>query len=434
MGGTRTGTFSAIDFLTASKFRVFTPMYVGSDLFVLFEAFSFVQDATNANQAAVARHLDQIQADGGAQGNLAELLTNLENSTGSISGTFNALSPEAYDAQTTVVAESGRQITRMLFDRPRECRQGDPDPWAGIRAPLPCHPRSWSPWVAAVGSFRSRDKFLGHPRYDAQIGGLIFGIDARPIGGLDLTFSIGSQRGSVDVAGAESSTITMTDVSGYAAYNYGPLRVQSAVSWGHGFHRDRRVVEYPDEMQRPTSVAAREDHDSDRISLAAEIGAQVDVGPIRIEPLLAIDWAWIHQRPISESDAGLIGLRVEGRNDGIGSMSTGLRATTTYRHTRYLLEGLEWMDGVWRPQVDLRWREFINGTKRSIDARLRGAPASVPNFRIEGQEDDGGFEIGAGMSFTPTNANRLQIDLRYEAFVASHTLEQDLSLRVQLGF
>jgi uncharacterized protein with beta-barrel porin domain len=187
-------------------------------------------------------------------------------------------------------------------------------------------------------------------------------------------------------------------------------------------------------MQRPTSVAAREDHDSDRISLAAEIGAQVDVGPIRIEPLLAIDWAWIHQRPISESDAGLIGLRVKGRNDGIGSMSTGLRATTTYRHTRYLLEGLEWMDGVWRPQVDLRWREFINGTKRSIDARLRGAPASVPNFRIEGQEDDGGFEIGAGLSFTPTNANRLQIDLRYEAFVASHTLEQDLSLRVQLGF
>ena len=139
MGGTRNGTFSTIDFLTATSFRIFTPMYVGSDLFVLFDV-GFVQDAQNSNQAAVARHLDQIQADGGAQGELAQLLTTLENSTDPITGTLNALSPEAYDAQTTVVAESGRQITRMLFDRPRECRLGDPDPWAGIRTPLPCPP------------------------------------------------------------------------------------------------------------------------------------------------------------------------------------------------------------------------------------------------------------------------------------------------------
>ena len=60
--------------------------------------------------------------------------------------------------------------------------------------------------------------------------------------------------------------------------------------------------------------------------------------------------------------------------------------------------------------------------------------SGATGLTITGKEDNGGIEIDTGFSFTPENANRLQFDLRYEAFVSSHTVEQNLVGRVQLGF
>ncbi|MEE8164705.1 MAG: autotransporter outer membrane beta-barrel domain-containing protein [Myxococcota bacterium] len=432
--GGASGTFSAIQFTRASELRRFTPLYDASGLSVLYEVLSFEQAAQTQNQIAIAGHLSAILAAGGAPPLLQRLLNDLTNSTESVSAVFTALSPEAYDAQTTIIVEGGRRIARLLLDRPRDCQTDARDPGTRLSTKPPCHSRRWSPWLATIGSFRSRDKFAGFPRYDAQLGGLIFGIDARPIGGLDLTFAIASQRGSVDVAGAESSTVTLTDLSGHAAWTHGALRLQSVVSWGHGFHRDRRVIRHSAGIDNPLDLRGLEKHDSDRITLAGEVGFRFDAGPIQIEPLATVDWAWVFQRPIQESEAGSLGIRIDARSDQLGSVSGGLRASSLYHQTGYLLSGLDWMDGVWRPQIDLRWRQIIAGDKRDIDARFRGTPAGVPDFTIQGREDKGGFEIGAGVSFVPSNANRLQMDLRYEAFVASHTLEQTLSFRVSIGF
>ena len=56
------------------------------------------------------------------------------------------------------------------------------------------------------------------------------------------------------------------------------------------------------------------------------------------------------------------------------------------------------------------------------------------NFEVEGEEDSGGFEVGAGVSFIPKNANRLQFDLRYDVFRSENTLEHDLVAKVRFGF
>ncbi len=125
-----------------------------------------------------------------------------------VGSVYDALSPEAYDAQTTVSVEAGRRIAALLFGRPRDCQAGDVDPWDPNHRVLPCHARRVSPWAATLGSFRSRDGFDGHNRYDAQLGGLIAGVDVQPLAGLDLTFAVSSQRGSIDVASAGESTLT----------------------------------------------------------------------------------------------------------------------------------------------------------------------------------------------------------------------------------
>ncbi len=430
---TRSGDFSSIQFPDAVGTRMFTVVPDPIDLLVLFEDVGLVAVARTDNQRAIARHLVEIETAGGASPDLQSLIDEFPTATGTLANVFGALSPEAYDVQTTVVVEAGRRIARLLLDRPRECREGQLDPWKRADTRLPCHARRWSPWLATTGGFRSRDRFPGHPRYDSALGGLVFGIDGRPLDDLDLTFAISSQRGTIDVAGAGESTVTLTDVSGHAAWTPGPLRVQAVFSWGHGFHKDRRLIRFS-ETATPINVRGNEEHDSDRITLAGEIGWAFEAGPIQIEPIVGVDWAWVDQRPIREDGAGGLGIAIDRRDDRVGSVSGGIRLATVYQHDRYLIRQLEWMDGVWRPSIDVRWRQLVEGNERKIDARLIGAPSTVSDFTIEGKEDPGGVELAAGVSFTPKNANRLQFDLRYKTFVASNTLEQNLVARVQLGF
>ena len=388
--------------------------------------------AQTANEAAIADHLSAIRAAGGAPADLQTLLDDLESTPADEIPVTRALSPEAYDAQTTVVVEAGRQIARLLLDRPRQCVPGALEHWAGDTTPLPCHPRKAALWLAGTGSFRNREAFAGHPRYDAQLGGLVVGFDLRPIEPLELTFAISSQRGEVDVALAGASTLTLTDVSGHAAWTQGPVRAQGVISWGHGFHDDSRDIRF--ETASPVNVQSTENHDSDRITLAGEVGLEARLGPFDVEPLVGIDWAWVFQRSISESGAGGLGLRIDDRDDSIGSVHAGLRASTAYHQTGYLIPAFEWTKGVWRPRLDVRWREIVDGDEREVEARLRGAPEGVPGFTIQGKEDKRGLEFGGGLSFVPTGANRLQIDLRYQAFVASHTLEQDVTVQIGMGF
>jgi len=147
-----------------------------------------------------------------------------------------------------------------------------------------------------------------------------------------------------------------------------------------------------------------------------------------------MDWTWVDQDAIHEREAGSVGLNVDGRDDGFGSVTSGIRLSSTYHHQKYLHQDLEWMDGIWRPTLDLLWRQNVTGFDRDISARLVGSPDTVPTFSVEGKEDKGGLEIGAGLSFVPENANRLQFDVRYEAYRSSHTLDHNLLAKILIGF
>jgi uncharacterized protein with beta-barrel porin domain len=430
--GGYTGVFGTLN-LPNRFLRVFIPSYDANGLAVLVQFLPLATAARGDNQVSIANHLQQIDDDGGGSADLNTFINQLQTADNSISNAFVALSPEVYDAHTTVSFEGGRTVTNLLFDRPRECVAGEREHWSGLEQRLPCRPREWSPWMSAIGSFRSREKFAGHPRYDAQLGGIAAGIDYRPIENLDLTFAVASQRGTINVAGGGDSTITLVDVMAQGAWTHGPLRLQGALGWGHGFHKDRRRV-YETATATPVDVRGVTDHDSNRISLAGEVGLAYDVGPIKVEPIAGIDWAWIDQGSIHEDEAGGFGIKIDSRDDNTGSMNAGVRLSTVYEHKRYIIQQLNWMDGVWRPELNLQWRQVLAGNNRDIQARLEGAPDAVPDFKIKGKEDNGGFEIGGGVSFIPKNANRLQFDLNYDAYVASHTVAQSLVGRILIGF
>lgn len=429
-----TGRFANIQFPDASGTRVFTPSYDALGVLALFQDVGLVGVARNANQRAIAGNLLVLTNSTGNQADLQATLDELSDIQ-NLPSVYDALSPEAYDAQTTVSVEAGRRIAAMLFDRPRECRTGERDPWTGNPNALPCHARRLSPWAAALGSYRRRDEFQGHLRYDAQMGGIIAGVDFQPVSIVDFTVAVSGQRGGINVARAGESTLTLAEVTGAAALNLGDLRVQGAATYGHGFHQDRRQIKF--DGATPTSgvnVRGVDDHDSDRTLLATEIGYRVPAGPVGVEPIVGFDWAWMSQDGIHESDAGGYGLDVASRDDEIGSVRAGVRLSTVYDHKAYLGPWLEWMTGVWRPTFDVAWRQYVEGNERDVAARLQGGADTAGGFQIQGKEDPGGAEIGFGLRLIPSEANRLRLDLRYQAYVAEHTLENDLVAQATIAF
>ena len=430
--GGRTGEFADIFFPNESGTRRFSAEYDPLGLLVFFQDVGLLGVARSANQRAIARNLQGLQAAGGSTGDLQALLDGIED-VDNIASVYEALSPEAYDAQTTVSVEAGRRIAALIFDRPRECEPGEVDPWTANARVLPCHARRVAPWAATLGSFRSRDAFDGHKRYDAELGGLIAGVDFQPLAGLDLTLAVSSQRGSIDVARAGQSTLTLAELTGAFSWTPGPFRLQGVVSWGHGFHQDRRRIRV-DDPAAPINTRALDDHESDRTLLAAEIGYRIDAGPVSVEPLFGFDWAFIEQDGIRERQAGGFGLEIDERDDEVGSLRAGVRLASVYEHKAYLGPWLEWMTGIWRPSFDVAWRQYVEGNERDVSARFLGSPDTVGNFTIRGKEDEGGAEIGVGFRFVPVAANRLRVDLRYQAYVAEHTLEQDLVGRLSIAF
>jgi hypothetical protein len=435
--GTRTGTFDpdATVLPASAGLLLYTSAYDAQGfLLTLASNGGFVGVAQGSNNRSVAGHLDAIFADGTADPLMKSVLSQFAESSAPLDGLFTALSPEAYDAQTAVAVESGRRLARLLFGRPRDCGADESDPWAP-RAALPtCHARRLSAWVSGVGSFRSRDAFSGHPGYDAQIGGAVLGIDFAPIDALEFSLALSGQGGTVDVDLAGESDLSFAEVTGHVAWTRGGLRLQGVAGYGHGFHDSKRSVVYTDVPTSSFPFTGEDDFQSRRVTLAAHAGYLFPIGPIDLEPTLAADWVWIDQDEIDEGAQQLFANDVSSRDDVVISATAGLQVSTLYHHTRYLHTNLEWIDGVWRPSVALRWRQYLAGYDRSIDARLMGAPDTVGDYRVEAKEDQGGLEIEAGISFVPEHANRLQFDLRYEAYRASHTVDHNLVAKVRFGF
>ena len=394
---------------------------------------TFASAGSTSNNAAIGSYFDVLSDDIGTANEIADVITGLLTTNSNLNDLFDAVTPEPYDAQTTMIAESSRRISNLLFDRPRECTPGELDPWQSSTAPVECHARKLSAWSTAIGSIRKREENGGHAEYDAEMGGIVMGIDLEPIGGVDLTVALTAQRGKINFSTAGESDLVLADLTGLASWSRGNLRLQGAASYGFGSHNDRRSFSFTD-ATNSISGNAKEDHISHHIGLAAQVGYVFDLGVIDIEPLAGLDYAWITQDEISESDAGVWGLTIDDRDDSVLSGTVGVRLSTVYQHSSYLSESLLWMDGVWRPTVDLRWRQYLVGYERELSARLAGAPDTAGKFEVEGEEDSGGFEVGVGVSFIPKNANRLQFDLRYDVFRSENTLEHDLVAKIRFGF
>jgi uncharacterized protein with beta-barrel porin domain len=418
------GEFSSVTKPNISGFLRTTPLYDGSSVQVVVTRASYTSAARTPNQRAVASALDRALA-AGPSGDMATVLLQVDKLSPAEFGVVaDALSPEVYDAQTAAALGVGRDFARLLEQRPLVCHvvvyEGPPR----VEEEPPCRAGGITAWGALVGSLANRDGGPQHASYDYGSGGAALGVDARPsehwllsaeLGGSRSALSFDEHRGSGD--------LNTVEVGAAATWMLGGTHLRVVGSWGHGWHQTRRQV-------NALFRKALGRHESDRLGAIAEVAHAFQVGLLAIEPIATADYAYLEEGRVSESGAGALSLVVDGRHSSVFSTTAGLRVSTEWFKYAYMGSSLEWADGVWRPEVDVRWRERWTGSDRDVSARFAGATGTGP-FTVAARDARRGVELAARVSFQPVRT-RTTVQLAYEAFVGDGTLVHQATARVNI--
>lgn len=401
---------------------------VGPSAVQVVAGISYEAPARSANQQAVGSHLDAA-AQGATSPEFQSYLDSLKelDTTAAISA-LDALHAEIYDAHTSAAFATASAFTELLAGRPIRCERYV-SPYRPNQASYPpCSKRGVVGWATGFGRYAKRDGRPGFTDWTYGGGGLAVGGDYRLGDAFLVSGMLGSSRMALGFDGNGDGSMTTLDFGGAVAWQQDGAHVRGVFEYGHGWHDTRRQVDYPGFYQLNTS-----DHDSDRITLAVEGGYEFRFGAIDVEPIASLEYSWLREDSTSESKKNVTALSIGSRENVLVTGDAGVRVGATIVKYGYFGDLLEWADGVWRPEVTVRWRQVFNDYDRASSARLRAAPAGTPRFRSKSEDAQYGGEFGAGVSFQP-HGTRNTVHLGYDAFVGDRTQVHTLMGTVRIPF
>jgi uncharacterized protein with beta-barrel porin domain len=340
---------------------------------------------------------------------------------------MNELSPEAYDAHAQATFELGQRFVQLMLERPRFCLAGPGKAKRDPHTQIPCREHRFEPWLTTYGQFSHRDGGPDHVSSEDNAGGLVLGFDRRFGENWLVTATVGTAYDSIEVDGVGPGSFETLDLGLYAGYTRGPLRFQGVASYGHSWQERFRDIAIGEFAGRTTGR-----YDIDRIGVRAEIEYGIETRALRVAPLISLDYTTLLQSEVRESGGGAAALTLPSRNDTARTLRVGVDLTTTLQKTGYWTDLLENADGVWRPALSVRWRQPLGDVSRSISARFSAAPGEL--FSVEGDDSGEGFEVGAGVDWTPLLADRLTFSLRYDGFLWQGVASHALTGRIRLSF
>lgn len=382
------------------------------------------------NQTSVSNYLGAIEATGTTP-ELQAILTGLDSlAYSSYGAAMDQLHPEAYDAHTTTTLELANRFTQLMLERPRVCVAARGEQKVDPRTQLVCREHRFEPWLAVYGQLGDRTGSTGHISWDDQGAGLVAGLDHRLTDRLVVTGTLGTSYNSLDVDAVGVGRFTTVDLGLYAGYTRGPLRVQGVLGYGHGWQSRFRNISIPGFARTSTG-----EWGSNRIGTTLEGEYAFELRGWTLAPMASLDYQALLQDSVTETGALPVSLQVDSRTDNVVTLRAGFEVATAFHKRGYWTEALETIDGVWRPNLSVQWRQVVAGADRALTADFIGDPGSAAGqFTVYGQSPSEGFEVGAGVDWTPRSANRLTFGLRYDVFVWTDVLSNDLTARVRYSF
>ena len=382
------------------------------------------------NQSAVAAYLGAAEAAGASPAlqSVIDGLNLLDYTSFRIA--LDQLHPEAYDAHTASLLELGHRFTQNLLERPRYCVAAPDEHRVDPRTNLTCRERRLEAWVSLYGQRGNRDGAPGQISWEDEGAGLMLGVDRRFSEHFLMSASIGGAYDSIDVLGVGRGRFRTLDLGVYAGYTRGPVRVQGVLAYGRGWQDQARTVRIPGFARTSNGSWG-----TNRVGVRLDGEYAFDVRGWTLAPMASLDYTGLGQEQITETGAAPVSLLVDSRTDHIVTIRVGGEVSTALAKRDYYSDLLEAVDGVWRPTLSVRWRQVVSGADRGYTARFLGTPATtVGKFVVAGDGPDKGFEVGAGLDWTPEAANRLTFGLRYDVFAWEGVTTHDLAARVRFSF
>lgn len=431
VSGARTGSFDDVRITSADPFLRAITSYgsaAGANVVDVQLTSRLLPFARSRSEQRIAGYLDGVVAQG-PNPELQSLLDSFAPLTNAeLPGAFDALHGAVYDAHTSTAFSTATRYLDMLATRPLRCEELVSPQRRDRPSRSPCGERGLTPWVHATGAFVDRDGDAGAEDWSSAGGGFAFGVDQRLAGAWILSGLVGSSRSALDLNEDGDGSYTSFEAGVAAAWSRGGTHLRAAVGYGHGWHTTHRRASYPGYSQ-----LALADHESDRVSGRVEVGHSFVSMPFEIEPLASVEYSWLHERAIDETNGGPVRLAIAARDNVLLATDAGLRAGVTLVKHAYMGSWLEWADGVWRPAVHGGWRQLWNDYDRHLGARLRSAPAGSGRFRVRSEDAQYGGRFGAGVSFQP-QGTRNHVEVGYDAFLGDGTTSHAVMARLRIPF
>ncbi|MEE3327767.1 MAG: autotransporter domain-containing protein [Myxococcota bacterium] len=382
----------------------------------------------SANQQVTGGYLDALPTTG-LSPQLESLVSTINNDL-TYSEYLDALDqimPEAYDAQAAATLELANQYTDLLLSRPNYCVVKPGEESVHPTSKQTCQKRTFEPWMNLYGQRSERTGTDGHISYHDEGGGLIVGFDHRVNPQLLLTASAGVAYDIIHVDNVGKGRLGTVDIGFAASWADGPLRLQGAATYGYGWNTRYREIDIGDFVSR-----ARGEYQMNRVGLRARAEYGFRFGRIQVAPLASLDYTALIRPGITETEGGAANLYIDGTTDNITTIRVGVDLGSALHKEDYWTELLENADGVWRPQLSVAWRQVVTGAHRDITSRLLGAPGQT--FTIQADAADRGFEVGAGIDWSPALINRFTFGIHYDAFVWKDVFNQAIMGQVRFSF
>jgi len=424
VAGGLSGAFETITLPDPTGLLSFTELVGAQAIEVRVDRADYADLTTSTNGGAVARYVDTILGLG-PTGDLAVQLAALDQlDAADVDGALTQLDGEAYEAHSVMALAVGQRFGRLLTDRPLVCG-ALPEREEG---PItPCGERGWEPWADLLVLVGENDGSGRRIDFDYKGGGLALGADYRLREGLAVGVALGASATRTEIDARGDGVLSSVDLGLRGEARRGPFGVRAAFDYGHGWHTSERDLRVGTLFRQGDA-----DFESHRIGLRGEASYEQRLGVLRLQPLIGVDFTWLQQGAIDESGAADLSLRVAERTDSLVAGTVGLRVTGHVVRYSFLPGVYEWGDGVWTPELAVRYRRTFSDADRSVEAAFAGAPDGAGTFVSEAEGQENEVDLGLALHYQPTAG--MTLSARYDLLVGDIALDHVVGVDLRIPF
>ncbi|MEW5725984.1 MAG: autotransporter outer membrane beta-barrel domain-containing protein, partial [Thermodesulfobacteriota bacterium] len=395
----------------------------GNQVLATINRKPFADLAGNENQAGPARGLDSLVPSAG--GDMGDLIWGLDQMTSlsEMRRSFEAMSPQRYDAFTETglnqgvifqediarrlgyvrlgVAPSGKEAGLATAMAMALTKAGD----AGIPTIKTAGP--WSFWTRGYGNWTSAQKTDQYGGFDASIFGMSLGADRTFGGWLTLGACLGLSRALInwDPSAGDGRNQGL-NLGLYAGLTRGGLYLDASGSYGYFDYSSDRRIQYSgvDRTAHAESSANR---------WGAYLGGGYDFRwrGLVFGPTASAQYQHLYEAGFTETGAGSLNLSVDERRTDSCQVSLGGRVARVWE-----TGGTNPLKFV--PQARLRWVHEFNNDPRFILARFSGSDTfRVPGLAVKADT----AAAGLGLSLFMSEAVSLYLDAEAALFRADYS-------------